>query len=703
MNGDFSQWRRFDPDENFNGVLHQQGRVQLDTDWNEQTRVVNHWQGRAGRDVIGDSVAAVPTTSPDGFKIEGAQVVNAGGTERVQLDVRPGHAWADGLLVYLGGNPGTTVNRLATYLEPPAQDPAGTVSSIAAGVRDAVILEVSREAVNGFQWPERLIEPALGGPDTTERVHTRIAFRLMRLAADEDCHTIRGKLKDDPSALGRLKVSLQPAVVVPGDCPVVEGGGYTGFEHQLYRIEVAATNSGAPRFKWSQTNGGLVGRGRFIAGTPPKVEIAANLSAIVTSGLTDFYLEAVQFDANLGQWRVTYGAQATLNNQQELELAAGATFGTLPASLDPVFFRLWNGLSNVSAFTNAATPVELRDGIRLVFDPPAAKAYRPGDYWVFPVRAGEIKNPEMLIDAQPPQGIDYHRVPLAELNWNAPRQLGGPPEIEDCRRRFRSLTQQDTCCTFRVGDGLSSFGDFDSIQAAIDALPAAGGQVCVLPGLFTENIEITQRQNITLAGCGPRSRIVGAGPVEDGAETPAVIHVRGGRNITIDSLAVGAHETGAGLILEGLDSNFSDEQRIGSPLTGAALTQLHVTAATHSAIRVEHAREVVIRECVVRMEDAVCLDHAIFALGDDMLIERNVVEVTARKLETATFVSVAAAGFSSGSLSRGGIQIGGTSDRVRLRDNLIRGGAGNGITLGSLIFIDENNDPLLPIRWHGSV
>ena len=68
---------------------------------------------------------------------------------------------------------------------------------------------------------------------------------------------------------------------MPGDCPVVEGGGYTGFEHQLYRIEIAALNAGGPKFKWSQFNGGLVGRGRFVAGAPPKVEISANLSAIV--------------------------------------------------------------------------------------------------------------------------------------------------------------------------------------------------------------------------------------------------------------------------------------------------------------------------------------------------------------------------------------------------------------------------------------
>ena len=239
MNGDFSQWRPFDPNENFNGVLHQQGRVLLDPDWNEQTRIAEHWQGRAGQDVIGEGVAAVPAGSPDGFKIEAASVTTVAGVARVELEVRPGHAWADGLLVNLGGvqpNLSAPVVRVATYLEPPVQTPAVDPTSIAAGIRDAVILEVSHEAFNGFQWPERLIEPALGGPDTTERVHTKFAFRLLRLGADEDCHNLQGRLKDDPAAFGKLTVSLQPSVVVPGDCPVVEGGGYTGDPSRRRRL-----------------------------------------------------------------------------------------------------------------------------------------------------------------------------------------------------------------------------------------------------------------------------------------------------------------------------------------------------------------------------------------------------------------------------------------------------------------------------------
>jgi hypothetical protein len=697
MNGDFSQWRPFDPNENFNGVLHQQGRVLIDPDWNDQARIVDHWQGRAGKDVIGEGIAAVPAGS-NGFKIEAAEVVSIGGSDGVELDVRPGHAWADGLLVYLGGDPAATVKRVAIYLGPPIQNPVPTVSSIGAGVRDAVILEVSREAFNGFQWPERLIEPALGGPDTTERVHTKTAFRLLRLAPDEDCHNIHGKLKDDPSLLGKLTVSLQPTTVVPGDCPVVEGGGYTGFEHQLYRIEIAELNAGGPKFKWSQFNGGLVGRGRFVAGAPPKVEISANLSAIVLSGMTSFYLEALQFDADLGHWRVTYGAGATLNNQQELELAA-PVFGALPASADPIFFRLWSGLLDVSAFTNPAPPQELRDGIRLVFDAPGATNYRPGDFWIFPVRAGEIKNPEVLIDAKPPHGIKYHRVPLAVLSWNAARDISTPDEIEDCRDPFWPLTAIKDCCTFRVGDGVTSHGDFDSIQAAIDALPKAGGQVCLLPGVFKESVVIADRRNVRLTGCGLRSRIVGVGPREEFADAPPVIHVRGGLNITLDSFAVEAHPTGAGILAEGADPTFGDDQTVRSPLVGLTLAQLFVTAAARSAIIVLFARQVVIRECRLVMQDTACLDHAVFALGDDMLIERNAVEVPSRRMESFTRAGAPTAGFLPGTLSRGGIQIGGTSDRVRIINNLIRGGSGNGITLGSLIFIDGNKRPLPPRRW----
>ena len=141
------------------------------------------------------------------------------------------------------------------------------------------------------------------------------------MAAGDDCESIRSKLTDDFSSKGKLKVTLQPTVAIGGDCPVVEGGGYTGFEHQTYRIEIAETTAGAPSFKFSRFNGGLVGRGVFDAGGL-RVNITANLAAINTSGLAQFYLEAEEFDAQRGHWRVTYGAPVTLNATNQLVLPA---------------------------------------------------------------------------------------------------------------------------------------------------------------------------------------------------------------------------------------------------------------------------------------------------------------------------------------------------------------------------------------------
>jgi len=774
MKGDFSQWRPFDPNENFNGVLHQQGRVLIDPDWNEHTQLLQHWQGQAGRDVLGDGIAAVAADDPEGFKIEAAKVITVGTTKRVELQVHAGHAWADGLLVHLGGNP--PITRVATYFEPPIQNPAADPSTIGDKVRDAVILEVSREALNGFQWPDRLIEPALGGPDTTERIQTRLAFRLLRLEAGENCHTIAPKLKDDPNTFGKLSVSLEPPVVVAGDCPVVEGGGYTGFEHQLYRIEVGPVALGARQFKWSRFNGGLVGRGNLVTGTPEQIGITGNFTAIVTSGLSSFYLETVQFDVALGRWVVTCGVMATLNSStHNLDLASIPVFGALPSWTDPdgnFFFRLCDGLLAIGGFTNTATPALLCDGIHLAFDTPASKTYREGDYWVFPVRAGEIKNPQTLINAQPPQGVRYHRVPLAELNWQPGFSITAPIQIEDCRRPFRPLTKLDTCCTYRVGDGIQSFGDFNAtdypdatpigaIQAAINALPKSGGQVCVLPGEFRENVVLTNLHDVTITGCGPRSLIVGrdpaapaliynntdpAGPefrtgvpigtAPSNNNASPVIYVHGGRNITIELLAVEAHETGIGILLEGTDPNFVNDQlgfnQANFPLINVTLPHLLVTATTHNAIRAQFLQELVIQECHVVMRDTVCLDHAIFALGDDMLIERNVIEVAAQQevmIDAPTQVTVPSfvvdpntgvpvptgitetftlnqsllrAGFQRGSNSRGGIQIGGTSDRVRIINNVIRGGSGNGITLGSLIFINKDkgsSNPIPVAQW----
>jgi hypothetical protein len=685
MKGDFS--RRFggsSAGDNYGGVLYQQGRVFLDADGNDELAILTEWQDTAGADVIGDGVAAAPASHPDSLRVEAANL--AGGV--VTLTVASGHAWADGVLVRVEGTP--PIHRVATYLQPPVQDPPADTATIANGVRDAVVLEVWRDVVNGFQLPDELIEPALGGPDTTERLLTACDFRLLRLVPGDTCENIGPKLDDRLADRGELTVTLQPTTVIPGDCPVVQGGGYTGFEHNLFRIEIAETNAAAAMFKWSQWNGGLVGRGLFDAVTR-RVTLTANLQAIITSGLSDFYLETREFDASQGRWRTTYGAAVTLNNDNQLELPPVATFGTIPAGAAPVFFRLWNDIRAITDFPVGPTPTELIDGIRLEFAITATIRYVPEDFWTFSVRAGEIANPQTLINAEPPQGIRYHRVPLGILEWDGSPDLSlAEGTIEDCRHVFPPLTRLATCCTYRVGDGVESHGDFTSIQAAIDHLPPRGGEVCVLPGTYTENVLVDRRANITIHGCGQRSRVVSRPPATELGTADPVIHVRDSRNIRITGLAVEAHETGIGILLEGQTPSY---YRIAT--RDVTLAELWIVAGRRCAIEAHSVREVTICKCRISMRDLASPWPGIFFQGDDSLIERNDIRVeNPRQIEIRGIEPIAAAA------GLGGMQIGGGSERVRILDNFIQRGIGNGITLGSVRIVDaRGRDIGGPVGW----
>src|SRR3954462_9976667 len=86
MKGDFSR-QTFDPKKRYGGVLMQQGRVQLDADWNEQGDIHRYLFETEGMDVIGEC---------------GAPIDNAGfqGTTNGQaLFIGAGRFYADGILV----------------------------------------------------------------------------------------------------------------------------------------------------------------------------------------------------------------------------------------------------------------------------------------------------------------------------------------------------------------------------------------------------------------------------------------------------------------------------------------------------------------------------------------------------------------------------------------------------------------------------
>jgi hypothetical protein len=566
-----------------------------------------------------------------------------------------------------------------------------------------VVLEVWEESVSGFQ-DSGLLEPALGGPDTTARVRGCSALRLLRLGADEDCDAVAARGQDDFSKLGKLTVTPAPALVIAGDCPLETGGGYTGFEHYLYRIEVGPPRGGQARVKWSQFNGGLVGRGKFDSGART-LTIDANNQAINHSGLTGLYLEALTRNP-LGGWDVVYAATATL--VQDDVLALTDDWGTFPAAGVSTFVRLWNGIVLVTDFpTGLPDSRELKDGLRLGFDAPAADLsnYRPGDYWTFPVRAaGVALDTSTWPSGSPPQGVVYHRVPLAVAEWQADQTASyAEGQIDDCRKVFQPLSNQPACCcAYTVGDGTATHGDFDSIAEALAHLPKAGGHICLLPGVHEAGVTIANRFNVTIRGCGLRTKVV---PATDRANDP-VFRVLDSQEVTLEAMDMA---TLGGVAVHVSGSKPGACQRIeirdNRMLAGAL------------GIRVENASDVRIHDNRIRMLDRESAGVAIYILAEDSVIERNEITVIpapsvppidvpggdgpvsptdpCARLEVV-YKAKRVLSFYLNLLwqvlvpllpkdpykALSGIQVAAGAERVSIVDNRIAGGAGNGISLG---------------------
>src|SRR5689334_8964798 len=93
MKGDFSTWR-FDPTKHFTQVLKQQGRVDLDSDWNEQATIAQYMTRTLIMDLLGPQAGPVNYC---GFALADAAAagLNAAAGDFV---LGPGRYYVDGIL-----------------------------------------------------------------------------------------------------------------------------------------------------------------------------------------------------------------------------------------------------------------------------------------------------------------------------------------------------------------------------------------------------------------------------------------------------------------------------------------------------------------------------------------------------------------------------------------------------------------------------
>src|SRR6266702_1690260 len=273
MDGDFKgDFTRdtfvFDPfnPKHYSRVLMQQGRVQLDADWNEQTDLLLHYLRALAKDIIG------PHGGPgNGFKI--GQLTDI--TNSKNFLIQSGHYYVDG---YLCENDG-----LVTYASPSKSEKGFTpqpdytplaneqLQQDGEVAPNLIYLDVWERQITSLE-DDNIREVALGvtGPDTATRARVVWQVKAIRDRAFADLiKTILEEISDpqkktqsvtDIEALteklkamfqsanrGYLKaMAKKDAEETPNACITPPDARFRGAENQLYRVEIHNGGSAWP-------------------------------------------------------------------------------------------------------------------------------------------------------------------------------------------------------------------------------------------------------------------------------------------------------------------------------------------------------------------------------------------------------------------------------------------------------------------------
>lgn len=531
MSGDYSR-HTFDPKKDFSGVLMQQGRVQLDADWNELMGLLDRRVRAETTDIIGE--CTVPMETPDGFKIE-----IAGGA----LTIGRGRMYVDGLLAENHGkaplefDPVLAEQRgtlAVPYDEQPYLPNAAAVAPAPAqGGPHLAFLDVWQREVTYLENSD-LIEKAVG-VDTTTRLQTVWQVRVLANVGAIACDTPDDQIPGWPDIIrpsaGRLSTAAVGVATDPNPCIIPPSGGYRGLENRFYRVEIHDGGAaGTATFKWSRDN----------------ASIATSVTAI--AALDKLTVARVGRDAtlrfNVGDWIeiiddwLEFAQQPGLIRQikdvddatQIITLTSALPAGTFPTDgqgkTDPARhsrIQRWDQQGEVRDTNNnllvdlnasgskgvipapvAGTSIVLEDGVQITFDTPAAGAYRVGDYWNFAARTADA-SVETLQQA-PPRGIHHHYCRLALVTF--------PNPPTDCRNLWPPDVGGAGCdCSVCVTADSHNSGAL-TIQHAIDQVKTVGGTVCLGPGTYDlgkSPITIIGAQSLRVRGYGVKTVLQFAG------------------------------------------------------------------------------------------------------------------------------------------------------------------------------------------------
>ncbi|MCD5341572.1 DUF6519 domain-containing protein [Arthrobacter sp. AK04] len=474
MKGDFTR-ETFDRRRHYTRVLMQQGRVQLDADWNEQTAIAHHYLRTLAADLIGGHggpatacgfAVIIDPTVVDGLTDDLNRPIPAHRADELKDRMKRGdfliglgRYYVDGLLCECD-----TATTYAEQLGYPFDDDT-KIEALAGADKFLIYLDVWERHVSGAERPD-LLDVALSGLDTATRAELVWQVKVLRGATPLTC--------DDYVGLARERMPLLRAQAhQPSDdrtaCVIDPEARYRGAENQLYRIEIhrsgdarpAGGVSGGATFVWSRENGSVLFSvlQHTVDGDRTVLELAS-LGRDYRSGLTPGDWVQLADDASSLRGAATPMLQVESVNRDSLTVVlTGAADGTGSlAELHPVL-RRWDHNANdpetsdegallVREATSAGEGwIELEDGVMVQFPASAVGSpndYRTGDYWLVPARAatGDVVWPQEALGGEKvprprtPDGVQHHYAPLAV----ATRAVDGTWSVpDDCRFKFTRM------------------------------------------------------------------------------------------------------------------------------------------------------------------------------------------------------------------------------------------------------------------------
>lgn len=489
MKGDFSR-DTFDPGKHFSRVLMQQGRVQLDADWNEQSAILLHYLRTLAKDILGRHAGPLDDR---GFEIlfltekankdeieqkirtfepnEARQKLLINALRNQDIVIGPGRYYVEGVLVenerailYTEQLGGGSENQL----------PLQEIQNCQKDKKDLLFYLDVWERHISYVEDEDIREVALGGPDTCSR--SKVVWQVKVLLGDSlSCDSLdndsHGKCRLPLLGNGKLRARARHDDPDADQlCVISPESRYRGAENQLYRVEVhkggrASDNEAGATFKWSRDNGSVTFPIRELAGTTVTLE---HLGRDQHLGLKPGdWVEFMDERIAMGKYAGPLAKVETIN-RSELSITVSLPSETvLPsyteAEIENPFLRRWDHTGDAIAFTGAlqivetgtATPyskagwVELEDGVQIQFVKNKSEdaEYRAGDYWLIPARVatGDVEWPDELgIDGKPAQDGDKNIIgaavePHGPRHYFAPLYLkkSGAEAAEDCRSTIK--------------------------------------------------------------------------------------------------------------------------------------------------------------------------------------------------------------------------------------------------------------------------